>query len=28
VHNEDGRTSKLRNLSIEEYRAERALATA
>jgi uncharacterized protein YPO0396 len=28
VHNEDGRTSKLRNLSIEEYRAERARATA
>ncbi len=24
VHNEDGRASKLRNLSIEEYRAERA----
>lgn len=28
VHAEDGRTSKLRNLSIEEYRAERARATA
>jgi uncharacterized protein YPO0396 len=28
VHNEDGRTSKLRNLSIEEYRVERARATA
>ena len=24
VHNEDGRLSKLRNLSIEQYRAERA----
>ena len=24
IHNEDGRTSKLRNLSIEEYREERA----
>ena len=24
VHNEDGRTSRLRNLSIEEYREERA----
>jgi uncharacterized protein YPO0396 len=28
VHNEEGRTSKLRNLSIEEYRAEKARATA
>lgn len=28
VHNNDGRTSKLRNLTIEEYRAERARATA
>jgi len=28
VHNEDGRTSKLRNLSIEDYRVERARATA
>jgi len=28
VHAEDGRTSKLRNLSIEEYRAERARLTA
>jgi uncharacterized protein YPO0396 len=28
VHNEDGRLSMLRNLSIEEYRAERALRTA
>jgi uncharacterized protein YPO0396 len=28
VHAEDGRSSKLRNLSIEEYRAERARATA
>ncbi|HRI93139.1 MAG TPA: SbcC/MukB-like Walker B domain-containing protein, partial [Accumulibacter sp.] len=27
VHNEEGRTSKLRNLSIEEYRAEKARAT-
>lgn len=27
VQNEDGRDSKLRNLSIEEYRAEKALAT-
>ncbi|MBL8369010.1 MAG: ATP-dependent exonuclease SbcCD, C subunit-like protein, partial [Candidatus Accumulibacter sp.] len=26
VHNEEGRTSKLRNLSIEEYRAEKARA--
>ena len=26
VHNEDGRTSRLRNLSIEEYREERARA--
>jgi uncharacterized protein YPO0396 len=28
VHNEDGRLSMLRNLSIEEYRAERALRNA
>lgn len=28
VHNEDGRASKLRNLSIEEYRAEKAKAAA
>jgi uncharacterized protein YPO0396 len=27
VHNEEGRTSKLRNLSIEEYRAEKTRAT-
>lgn len=26
IHNEDGRTSRLRNLSIEEYREERARA--
>ena len=26
VHNEEGRTSKLRNLTIEEYRAEKARA--
>jgi len=26
VHNEEGRTSKLRKLSIEEYRAEKARA--
>jgi hypothetical protein len=25
VYNEDGRDSKLRNLTIQEYRAERAL---
>jgi uncharacterized protein YPO0396 len=24
VHNEEGRTSKLRNLTIEEYRVEKA----
>ena len=28
VHNEGGRASKLRNLSIEEYRAQKALAPA
>ncbi len=28
VHNEEGRTSKLRNLSIEEYHAEKAKAGA
>jgi uncharacterized protein YPO0396 len=28
VHNEDGRSSKLRNLSIEEYQAEKAKARA
>jgi uncharacterized protein YPO0396 len=28
VHNEDGRASKLRNLSIEEYRAQKASAPA
>ena len=28
VHNEDGRLSMLRNLSIEEYRAERAMRSA
>ncbi len=28
VHNEDGRSSKLRNLSIEEYHAEKAKASA
>jgi uncharacterized protein YPO0396 len=28
VHNEDGRTSSLRNLTIEEYRAERLARTA
>ena len=28
VHNEDGRASKLRNLTIEEYRAEKARAQA
>ena len=28
VHNEDGRCSVLRNLSIEEYRAEKARAQA
>ncbi len=28
VHNEDGRASKLRNLSIEEYRAEKARSVA
>jgi uncharacterized protein YPO0396 len=28
VHNEDGRLSMLRNLSIEEYRAERAMRRA
>lgn len=27
VHNEDGRSSKLRNLSIEEYRAQKATTT-
>ena len=27
VHNEDGRSSKLRNLSIEEYRAQKATVT-
>ena len=26
VHNEEGRTSKLRTLTIEEYRAEKARA--
>ena len=28
VHNEDGRASKLRNLTIEEYRAEKAARAA
>jgi uncharacterized protein YPO0396 len=28
VHNEDGRESKLRNLTIEEYRAEREARSA
>jgi len=28
VHNEDGRNSQLRNLTIEEYRAERAVRQA
>ena len=28
VHNEDGRRSMLRNLTIEEYRAERAARAA
>jgi hypothetical protein len=27
VHNEGGRASKLRNLSIEEYRAQKSLLT-
>jgi hypothetical protein len=28
VHNEEGRLSLLRNMTIEEYRAERAARTA
>ena len=28
VHNQDGRLSMIRNLTIEEYRAERAARTA